>query len=95
MKSKFLLGELFATRGVAELSNDQQFADFVSASLKQYTACNWGDMSEEDCAMNNDAIKTGEQIHGSYTHPDHKAWKIWIITEWDRSVTTILFPSEY
>lgn len=97
MKAKFALGKrVVATQGVVDLmDDDHQFGEFVSTSLKKYTEGDWGDMSEEDCAMNDDAVKTGERIHGSYTHPDHKAWKIWIITEWDRSVTTILFPSEY
>jgi hypothetical protein len=46
--------------------------------------------------QNDDAVKSGEdRILAAYIHPSHPEWKIWIITEWDRSVTTILFPSEY
>lgn len=36
-----------------------------------------------------------DRIFAAYEHPLHEDWKIWIITEWDHSVTTILFPSEY
>ena len=34
-------------------------------------------------------------ILAAYVHPEHPDWKIWIITEWDRSATTLLFPDEY
>jgi len=90
MNAKFMLGRLVATRGVAELMNtDQRFASFVSDSLKRYITCDWGDLCKDDRTMNDEAVLA------SYDHPTHEDWKIWIITEWDRSVTTILFPSEY
>lgn len=97
MNAKFMLGRLVATRGVAELMNtDQQFASFVSDSLKRYITCDWGNLCKDDRTMNDEAVKNGdERILASYDHPTHEDWKIWIITEWDRSVTTILFPSEY
>lgn len=91
---KFKLGCLVATRGVADLiDSSPSFAEFVSASLKRYSDCDWGEMTEDDIAMNNHAVKSGdERIHAAYEYPEGK---IWIITEWDRSVTTVLFPSEY
>lgn len=94
---KFKLGRLVSTCGVAELGAcNNEFADFVSACLSLYVECDWGDMCEEDSVMNDNAVKNCEdRIHGSYAHQEHPEWKIWIITEWDRSVTTILFPSEY
>jgi hypothetical protein len=68
----------------------------------RYTNEDWGDMCEEDIKTNNDALKFGERIFASYNLPDDLKLetndsdnKIWIITEWDRSVTTVLFPSEY
>lgn len=94
---KFKLGRLVSTCGISELiSFDIEFSDFVSDCLKKYTCGDWGDMCKEDSVMNDEAVKSGDgRIHGSYTHQEHRSWKIWIITEWDRSVTTILFPSEY
>lgn len=91
---KFTLGRLVATNGVAELMNSNgDFREFVSGSLKKYVECDWGDMCKDDSVMNDNAVKSIKgRIHGSYIQG---AWKIWIITEWDRSVTTILFPSEY
>lgn len=97
MNEKFTLGNVVATCGVVNLMDkDSQFREFVEVSSKKYIECDWGDMCRDDCIMNDNAVKTGdERIHGSYSHPNNKDWKIWIITEWDRSVTTILLPSEY
>lgn len=94
---KFELGRLVATAGVYELSQmDSDFGGFISACLKRYVACDWGDLCPEDSNQNDEAVKSGEdRILASYPHADNPDWKIWIITEWDRSVTTILFPSEY
>jgi hypothetical protein len=41
------------------------------------------------------APEDGGHIFAAYEHPEHPNWKIWIITESDRSCTTILFPAEY
>lgn len=46
----------------------------------------------EDQALNLEAVEHGERI---FTAHDTEIGKVWIITEWDRSVTTVLFPSEY
>ncbi len=46
--------------------------------------------------QNDAAVKNGnDRILAAYKNSGPKAWKIWIITEWDRSYTTILFPDEY
>lgn len=96
MEHKIELGRLVATRGVAELmETEQDFSNFISDSLKRYTRGDWGELCDDDCTMNDDAIKKGERVLASYDNPKNKNWKIWIITEWDRSVTTILFPREY
>lgn len=94
---KFELGKLVSTNGISDLiASNREFSDFVADCLGLYVRCDWGDMCKEDSVMNDDAVKSGDgRIHGSYTHQEHRSWKIWIITEWDRSVTTILFPSEY
>ena len=53
-----------------------------------------GNTCPDDTKMNDEAVKNGDdRILAVYE--DKKYGKIWIITEWDRSVTTILFPSEY
>lgn len=53
----------------------------------------WGEVCEEDKQINNDAIRFGERVLSAYTSSSGD--KFWIITERDRSVTTILLPEDY
>ena len=85
-----------ATCGVANLQEENcEFAVFVDICFNRYIHGDWGDVCFEDWQSNDMAVKCGERIHASYNDADHPEWRIWIITEWDRSVTTILFPDEY
>lgn len=102
--SKFKkLGQLVMTRAVNDrVADDEAFAKVVTDSLKRYINCDWGDTCEEDKKRNDEAVKTGERILAAYTIDPSKGKSkgfgentIWIITEWDRSVTTILYPDEY
>ena len=92
---KFELGQLVVTRAVADrIQTDEKFTSFVQLSLGRYINCDWGTMADEDKAMNDAAVKGGEErLHAAYVNKTGD--KIWIITEWDRSVTTVLFPSDY
>ena len=94
---KFELGQLAATCGVAALMEEnKEFATFVQMSFLRFNNCNWGEMDEADKEANDEAVAAGDlRIFASYIHPKRPEWKIWIITESDRSATTILFPSEY
>ena len=93
--SKFALGEIVSTVRIDNRSkDDHEFYQFVCESLMKYAQCDWGDTSDEDTVCNNEAVLAGERILASYIYPKTKE-KIWIITEWDRSVTTVLFPDEY
>lgn len=92
----FKLGIIRVTRGVVALQERHRgFTAFVNACLLRYMSCDWGDTCPEDSAANDDALISGERILAEYQQPDHPDWRIWIITEWDRSVTTVLFPDEY
>jgi len=62
--------------------------------LARHIHGDWGDLSVEDIAANELALLTGKQLLSSYRLPDGKG-KVWIITEADRSATTILLPEEY
>lgn len=53
----------------------------------------FGLVSDEDKALNEEAIETGGRIMSAYR--DRLDVKYWIITEADRSATTVLLPSEY
>ena len=92
---KFEIGELVFTKGVSNAAvEDEAFDIFVNYCLKRYLQCDWGDTCDEDKVQNNESVLAGERILASYIYPKTKE-KIWIITEWDRSATTVLFPEEY
>ena len=94
---KFELGQIVATWSVEHMMKvEPDFRTFVMNSMERFKKCDWGDSSADDKARNDNAVKNGdERIMGAYIHPNYPLWKIWIITEYDRSATTILFPSEY
>jgi len=93
--SKFKLGKLLMTRGVNDrVAESSQFAKFIIDSLRRHARGDWGDMCQEDEQENELALREGNlRIFSAYEHPNLP--KIWIITESDRSATTILFPEEY
>ena len=93
---KFFTGRIVATRAVADRMNSEKlFGEFVSECLKRHVTGDWGEMCKEDAELNNAAMKQKEgRIHSSYIFPKTQE-KIWIITESDRSYTTVLYPSEY
>ena len=58
-----------------------------------YMACDWGDLAKGDKGLNDEAVKSGsDRILAAF--PTSKG-KIYIITEWNRKYTTVLFPNEY
>jgi hypothetical protein len=68
------------------------FAREVAASFGRYQRKDWGELPPDDKDFNDQAIGAGECIIAAY---QTSRGRIWIITEWDRSATTILFPNEY
>lgn len=65
----------------------------VKAALDRHHRGDWGDLCPEDRQANDDALKTGERLLSAYQ--DRNRRKFWIITEADRSVTTVLLPEDY
>jgi len=91
---KFDLGQLVVTRGVNEFMSDNgMFTMHVSTSLKRHMSGDWGELCDEDRVSNEAALLDGERLFSVYKKEGLPP--IWIITEWDRSVTTVLFPDEY
>jgi hypothetical protein len=93
---KFKLGEIHFSLGVlGEMGNDNDFAEFVFDSLKRHENCDWGDLDSFDKRLNDDAVEfNNDRILSKYiSKKDNNT--IYIITEWDRSATTVLFPEEY
>jgi len=93
--TKFALGKLLFTRGVNDrVAEDTQFSRFALDSLRRHARGDWGDMCQEDKDENELALREGNlRIFSAYE--SNGLPKIWIITEADRSATTILFPEEY
>jgi len=93
VKMKFALGKIVWTRGVNDrVAIDASFAKFVMDSLKRHANGDWGELSAEDKRENDFSLDKELRLLSSY---QHGGIKIWIVTEADRSVTTILFPEEY
>ena len=91
---EFLTGCFVVTRGIAErIADDSDFAEFVLESLLRHADADWGDLSEEDKQENEFGLKNNFRLFSAYERDGVS--KIWIITEADRSVTTVLFPEEY
>lgn len=95
----FNFGQIVQTSGIAnERENDPVFADNVRRAFYRYVKKDWGDLTQGDKDANDQALENGdERILASYwiLNSESEKKKIYIITEWDRSVTTILFADEY
>ena len=95
----FRTGQIVASRGVYDLAcQNADFAQFVQKSLNRHVKGDWGDMDGEDKETNDQALKQSARLLSAYNDdrfPKHGVATIWIITEADRSSTTILFPDEY
>lgn len=87
----FELGQIFMTRGVAELVAQRKVNPI--GLIQRHVVGDWGDLDADDKAANDHAVKCGDRVLSSYAIASGA--KVWIITEWDRSVTTLLLPSEY
>lgn len=83
------LGVVVATPGALESFG----ATYLSACLSRHARGDWGDLAPEDRAANDAALRDGNQILSAYTAPTGA--KLWVITEHNRSVTTMLLPEDY
>jgi len=94
---KFEVGQCCATPGV--LAALEENGQYPIQFIARHQAGDWGDLSDGDKELNEQALipdpTTGEcdRILSAYRLKDNT--KIYIITEWDRSKTTVLLPSEY
>lgn len=93
-KPKFLSGHMIVTNNVYDLMNrDDTFGDHISDCIGRHMKGDWGDVGKADAHENEISLKKGWRLLSSYVSEGFP--KIWIITEADRSVTTVLFPEEY
>ena len=86
---RFPLGELYVTAAV-----DRTIAPAdISRALARHAKGDWGDAGPEDWAENELSLKEGYRLLSVYK--DAQGVTFWIITERDRSVTTVLLPDDY
>lgn len=96
----FALGQLCSTPGAQEVLQRYQVNPLLL--IGRHLNGDWGDVCPEDARANDEALKMGARLLSAYELPPSVVEgqtlapaKIWIITEADRSVTTILLPEEY
>ena len=65
----------------------------IMIAMERHKRHDWGDVSETGWIQNDQALKTGDRLLSIYK--SGTGTEFWIITEWDRSVTTVLLPSDY
>jgi hypothetical protein len=86
--SKFPLGEIVMTANAA----DQLDPTTIQEALTRHAVGDWGDVCQEDAAENELSLKEGFRLLSVYGTGETK---FWIITEADRSITTVLMPEDY
>lgn len=86
----FPLGKTVATPAARDELSELNYSPLDL--LRRHMSGDWSEMDVEDQQSNQDAILNGSRIFSAYTI---QSTKFWVITEADRSSTTILLPSEY
>ncbi len=86
--ARFPLGRLVITAtAAARLTGDE-----VADAIVRHARGDWGDLSRADAAENDLALRDGSRLLSAYGRGDRR---FWIITEADRSITTVLLPDDY
>jgi hypothetical protein len=103
--ARFAVGQLAATPGALALLEQHNIG--VAALVNRHIHSSWGDVCAEDADSNELAIEHGNRVMSVYRLVDAQQLAstpvakrndlptVWVITESDRSVTTLLLPSEY
>jgi hypothetical protein len=91
LRPLFPLGQVVATPGALAALETAGQAPYEF--LVRHVCGEWGDLVEEDIQENELALQEGHRLFSAYNTND--GTRIWVITEWDRSVTTLLLPLEY
>lgn len=89
--SRFPLGQVVATPGA--LLALKMSGQHATSLIARHVGGDWGEVNAEDRAANEAALRSGERLLSAYTLSSGE--KIWVITEADRSSTTLLLPEDY
>lgn len=88
---KFKLGRVVITRGCA--ARLDELGVWPGEFVARHASGDWGDIHPDDVGLNEQALEQGERLMSVYPLSD--GGRVWVITEWDRSYTTLLLPEEY
>lgn len=93
MKPKFELGRVVMTTSVHTWwGRDPELQWRLAECLQRHNSGDWGEVCDDDKRENDFSVENGLRVLSAYTI---EGQKIWVITEADRSVTTVLFPEDY
>ncbi len=87
----FALGEIFATPGA--LAALEAAGQPPLLFILRHAGNDWGEVCTEDWQQNDEAVDHGDRLLSAYS--TSLGARIWVITEADRSSTTLLLPDEY
>lgn len=90
LEPRFELGQLYATSGVTAWA--ERHAIDLTRYLRRHHCGEWGDLDADDKTANEDALAADTRIFSAYLVENRK---IYVITEWNRSMTTIMLATEY
>ncbi len=97
--SLFETGTVVMTCGIRDLVfSDEHAEEVIQNCLERHCKGDWGDLCEDDKAMNDESLeaeKNGGWTDSLFSSYETDVGNIYVITECDRSVTTILLPEEY
>lgn len=88
-RRSFSLGKLYVTG----MARETLTYDDILLALGRHSRCDWGDCCPEDWEQNDLSLDDERRLFSVYHAAD--GTKFWVITEADRSSTTVLFPSDY
>ncbi|PWU12012.1 MAG: hypothetical protein C5B51_01665 [Terriglobia bacterium] len=88
---RFPLGQVVATPGA--LTALEKVGESPATFIRRHVSGDWGEVDEHDRRENELSVHRGIRLLSAYNLSD--GTRIWIITEADRSSTTLLLPSEY
>jgi hypothetical protein len=107
--AKFALGRLFVTPvalaavgehlgegrpySVRQLLESADHLALVMPFVARHANCDWGDVDADDWRANDDALREGNRLLSAYDIG--RGRRLWILTEADRSATTVILASEY
>ncbi len=90
-RARFALGQIVATPGALKLIAYSQIDPW--ALIDRHVTGDWGDLDDDDKRENDDSLRHGFRLLSAYRTAHGE--RLWVVTEADRSATTLLLPAEY